>query len=103
MAFLKISVLDIPSIRGKPFCTLLVKHLISQQLKTKASPLFQQWLRNLENVLHMERVHYTFSNRDTIFLKTWQLLFDKVAAGCSKVYRLRLTPYELEHIKYKIS
>lgn len=65
-------------------CTLLARRLILQQWKSDAGPLFQQWLRELGNILHMERLRYTITNKDRHFRKTWQPLLDKWAAASEK-------------------
>ena len=53
-------------------CTLLARRLILQQWKSEAGPLFTQWLRELGNVLQMERLRYTITNKGRHFRKTWQ-------------------------------
>lgn len=58
-------------------CTLLAKRLIQQHWKSEACPLFQQWLRDLGSVLHLERLHYNNTGRERAFSKTWQPLLDK--------------------------
>lgn len=58
-------------------CTLLAKRLILQHWKSEASPQFQQWLRDLGSVLHLERLHYSNTGRERAFSKTWQPLLDK--------------------------
>ena len=60
-------------------CTLLARRLILQQWKSEASPLFQQWLRELGNVLHMERLRCKTTNKERIFQRIWQPLLDKWA------------------------
>lgn len=39
-------------------CTLLAKRLILQNWKSDSVPQFQLWLRDMGNVLHMERIRY---------------------------------------------
>ena len=65
-------------------CTLLARRFILQQWKSDAGPLFHQWLRELGNILHMERLRYTITNKDKHFRNTWQPLLDKWAAASEK-------------------
>ena len=77
--------------RAISLCTLLAKRLILQQWKSESSPSFKQWLRDLGNVLHMERIRYSIIKKDDLFMKIWQPLLDRWSVSCNRA-RDRVVP-----------
>ncbi len=56
--------------------TLLARKLILQSWKCERSPTFEMWLRELGNVLHLEKIRYIMSAKEEVFFKIWQPFLD---------------------------
>lgn len=87
-------------------CTLLAKHLILQNWKSEKSHT-HTWLKYLANVLHLERLQYTFMNKENTFCETLQPLLDIWEATYKTSTQCQLllcgpTTYALWHILTKM-
>ena len=51
--------------------TLLARKLILQAWKSDKPPTIGMWLKELGGVLHLEKIRFTLSKREPIFLKIW--------------------------------
>lgn len=59
-------------VRVISMCTLLARKMILLCWKSDKPPSFDMWLKELGNVLYLEKIRYTLSNRLSIFHKTWK-------------------------------
>ena len=51
--------------------TLLARKLILQAWKSEKTPTINMWLKELGGVLHLERIRFTLSKKEPLFMKIW--------------------------------
>ena len=66
-------------VQAVSLCTLLARKLILQAWKSDKPPTVELWLKELGNVLHLERIRFTLSKKERLFQRIWSPIIEMLA------------------------